>query len=150
MKGLSNMPNLAAVLSDEIRRLSRKEVRSACEPLQTQVRDLKKAMRKQSDTIARLEKEIGQLKTVSAQPADKTLAADNIGTTGKIRLTPSSIKKHRKRLKLSQSELSQLLNVSTNTVVRWEAGTSIPRDAYRQGLAELRTMGIKEVKILLG
>ena len=144
------MPNLAAVLSDEIRRLSRKEVRSACEPLQTQVRDLKKAMRKQSDTIARLEKEIGQLKTVSAQPADKTLAADNIGTTGKIRLTPSPIKKHRKRLKLSQSELSQLLNVSTNTVVRWEAGTSIPRDAYRQGLAELRTMGIKEVKILLG
>jgi DNA-binding transcriptional regulator YiaG len=150
MKGLSNMPNLAAVLSDEIRRLSRKEVRSACEPLQTQVRDLKKAMRKQRDTIARLEKQIGQLKTVSAQPADKTLAADNIGTTGKIHLTPSSIKKHRKRLKLSQSELSQLLNVSTNTVVRWEAGTSIPRDAYRPGLAELRTMGIKEVKILLG
>ncbi len=143
------MPNLAAVLRDEIRRLSRKEVRIACGQLQTQVRDLKKAMRKHRDTIARLEKQIGQLKAVSAQPADKILAADNIGTTGKIRLTPSSIKKHRKRLKLSQSELSQLLNVSTNTVVRWEAGTSIPRDAYRPGLAELRTMGIKEVKTLL-
>ncbi len=144
------MPNLAAVLSDEIRRLSRKEVRIACGQLQTQVRDLKKAMRKQRDTIARLEKQIGQLKAVSAQPADnKILAADKIDTTGKIRLTPSSIKKHRKRLKLSQRELSQLLNVSTNTVVRWEAGTSIPRDAYRPGLAELRTMGNKEVKTLL-
>ena len=55
------MPNLAAVLSDEIRRLSRKEVRIACGQLQTQVRDLKKAMRKQRDTIARLEKQIGQL-----------------------------------------------------------------------------------------
>ena len=144
------MPNLAAVLSDEIRRLSRKEVRIACGQLQTQVRDLKKAMRKQRDTIACLEKQIGQLKAVSAQPADnKILAADKIDTTGKIRLTPSSIKKHRKRLKLSQRELSQLLNVSTNTVVRWEAGTSIPRDAYRPGLAELRTMGNKEVKTLL-
>ena len=82
-------------------------------------------------------------------PEEKGAMALNIGTMGKIRLTPSSIKKHRKRLKLSQSELSQLLNVSTNTVVRWEAGTSIPRDAYRPGLAELRTMGIKEVKTLL-
>ncbi|SVB12739.1 uncharacterized protein METZ01_LOCUS165593, partial [marine metagenome] len=80
------MPNLAAVLSNEIRRLSRKEVRIACGQLQTQVRDLKKAMRKQRDTIARLEKQIGQLKAVSGQPSDKILAADNIGTTGKIRL----------------------------------------------------------------
>ena len=45
--------------------------------------------------------------------------------------------------------MGKLLNVSTNTVVRWEAVTSIPRDAYRPGLAELRTMGIKEVKTLL-
>ncbi|HIG56110.1 MAG TPA: helix-turn-helix domain-containing protein [Candidatus Latescibacteria bacterium] len=143
------MPNLVAVLSDEIRRLSRKEVRIACEPLQSQVRDLKKVMRKQRDTIARLEQQISQLKAVSAKPADKIIAADNIGTTRQIRLSPSSIKKHRKRLKISQSELSRLLNVSTNTVVRWEAGTSIPRDTYRPGLAQLRTMGIKEVKTLL-
>ena len=72
------------------------------------------------------------------------------GVMGQIRLSSTSIKKHRKRLKLSQGELGQLLSVSTNTIVRWEAGTSKPRDTYRSGIARLRNMGIREARKLLG
>ena len=46
--------------------------------------------------------------------------------------------------------MGKLLNVSTNTIGRWEAGTSKPRESYRPGLAQLRTMGVREVKKLLG
>ena len=49
------MPNLAVVLNDEIRRLARKEVRAASDPLQDQIRELKKNMRLQRDTISHLQ-----------------------------------------------------------------------------------------------
>ena len=143
------MPNLATILKDEIGRLARKEVRAVCGPIQDQVRDLKKTVRQQRDLISRLEKQIGQLKAVSAKPSEKILSAPDV-QSAQIRLSASSIKKHRKRLKLSQTELGQLLNVSTNTIVRWEAGTSKPRESYRPGIAQLRTMGVREVKKLLG
>ena len=114
------------------------------------MRDLKKTVRQQRDTISRLEKAIGQLKAISAKPSEKILSAPDVGDSAQIRLSSSSIKKHRKRLKLSQTELGKLLNVSTNTIVRWEAGTSKPRAAYRPSIAQLRTMGVREVKKMLG
>ena len=144
------MPNLAVLLKDEIGRLARKEVRASCGPLQDQVRDLKNTVRQQRASISRLEKEISQLKAVSAKTSEKILSAPDVGSSTHIRLSAGSIKKHRKRLKLSQTELGKLLNVSTNTIVRWEAGTSKPREAYRPGIAQLRTMGIREVKKILG
>lgn len=144
------MPNLAVLLKDEISRLARKEVRASCGPLNDQVRDLKNTVRQQRASISRLEKEIGQLKAVSAKPSEKILSAPDVDNSTHIRLSAGSIKKHRKRLKLSQTELGKLLNVSTNTIVRWEAGTSKPREAYRPGIAQLRTMGIREVKKMLG
>ena len=144
------MPNLAVLLKDEMGRLARKEVRTSCGPLQAQLRALKKTVRPQRDTISRLEKAIGQLMAISATPSEKILSAPDVGDSGQIRLSASSIKKHRKRLKLSQTELGKLLNVSTNTIVRWEAGTSKPRAAHRPGIAQLRTMGVREVKKMLG
>ena len=144
------MPNLAVLLKDEIGRLARKEVRTFCGPLQDQLRDLKKTVRQQRDTISRLEKAIGQVKAISATPSEKILSATDVGDSTQIRFSASSIKKHRKRLKLSQTELGKLLNVSTNTIVRWEAGTSKPRAAYLPGIAQLRTMGVREVKKMLG
>ena len=144
------MPNLAVLLKDEISRLARKEVRASCGPLNDQVRDLKNTVRQQRASISRLEKEIDQLKAVSAKPSEKILSAPDVDNSTHIRLSAGSIKKHRKRLKLSQTELGKLLNVSTNTIVRWEAGTSKPREAYRPGIAQLRTMGIREVKKMLG
>ena len=67
-----------------------------------------------------------------------------------LRIAPNTIKKHRKRLKLSQAELGEILNVSTNTVLRWEAGTSKPRSKHLPGLDQLRTISKRELKKQLG
>ena len=146
------MPNLATLLKEEISKIVRKEV-------QDQVRELQKTVREQRDALARLEKQRGPAKAkAAAKPAAaKPTAAKPVakvrkapaGTGDKrkqIRISPNTIKKHRRRLKLSQAELGELLNVSTNTVLRWEAGTSKPRSKHLPGLSQLRSMGLREVK----
>ncbi len=143
------MPNIANLLKEEISRLARKEIRSACTPLQQQLRELRKTVRQQRETIDSLQQRVNQLQALSSSPTEKILEASAIDDDKQIRLSGSSIKKHRQRLGLSQGELGQLLNVSTNTIVRWEQGTSKPRAAYRTGLAQIRTMGVREVKKLL-
>ena len=143
------MPNIAQLLKDEISRLARKEVRAASAPLQQQIRELKKTNRQQREAIDMLLRRIDQLQALAGSPTDKILKASAVENDRQIRLSGTSIKKHRKRLGLSQGDLGQLLNVSTNTIVRWEQDKSKPREAYRSGIAQLRTMGVREVKKLL-
>ncbi|MXX40708.1 MAG: helix-turn-helix domain-containing protein, partial [Gemmatimonadetes bacterium] len=85
-----------------------------------------------------------------AKPAAKTSEASAGDKRKQLRISPNTIKKHRKRLKLSQADLGKLLNVSTNTVLRWEAGSSKPRGQHLPGLAKLRTMSKRELKEQLG
>ena len=141
------MPNLAALLREEISKIARKEV-------QDQVRELMKTVREQRDALARLEKRIGPAKAkaaakpAAAQPAAKVSEAPAGAKEKQIRISPDTILKHRKRLKLSQAELGKLLNVSTNTVLRWEAGKSKPRGKHLPGLDQLRSISLREVKKL--
>ena len=158
------MPNLATLLKEEISKIVRKEV-------QDQVRELQKTVREQRDALARLEKQSGPAKAkaatkpaatksaatkpaaakpAAAKPAAKVSKAPAGDKRKQIRISPNTIKKHRKRLELSQAELGELLNVSTNTVLRWEAGTSKPRSKHLSGLGQLRSMGLREVKKQLG
>ena len=104
--------------------------------IQNQLRDLKEKVRQQGKIITQL---ANSRSSATAPPrADES--------DPKIRLSPTSIKKHRTRLKLSQGQLGALLKVNINTIVRWEAGTSMPRARHRAQLAQLRTMGIRQVK----
>ncbi len=150
------MPNLAALLKEEISKIVRKEV-------QDQVRELKKTVLEQRDALARLEKQSGPAKAKAAKPAAKpaakSAAAKPAAKVSKApaddkrkqpRISPDTIKKHRKRLKLSQAQLGELLNVSTNTVLRWEAGTSKPRSKHLPALAQLRSKSLRDLKQQLG
>ena len=149
------MPTLVALLKEEISKIARKEV-------QDQVRELKQTVREQRDAIARLEKQIGPAKAKAAtksaakpaaKPAAKVRKVRQASAGDKrkqLRIAPNTIKKHRKRLKLSQAELGKILNVSTNTVLRWEAGTSKPRSKHLPGLDQLRTISKRELKKQLG
>ena len=157
------MPTLAALLKEEISKIAQKEV-------QDQVRELKKTVREQRDAIARLEKQIGPAKAktkvkakakaktkakakaepAAAKPAAKVSKAPTVDKRKQPRIAPDTIKKHRKRLKLSQADLGKFLNVSTNTVLRWEAGTSKPRGKHLPELAKLRSISLRELKEQLG
>ena len=141
------MPNVVQVLREEITRLARKEVRTACDPLRKQVRTLRQTVKGQQETITKLERALAKMATVSS---DNSASLDSPEEeTTRARVTPASIKRHRNRLKLSQAELGTLLDVSTNTIVRWEAGTSKPRVQYRAALLKMRDLGRRDVTKML-
>ena len=142
------MPNVAKVLKQEISRLARKEVRAGFTPLKEQIRDLKNLVAQQKKLIARLEERLTQLDGQRAGNGEKDGPAGG-EKPRRIRITPRSIKSQRARLHLSQAQLGLLLDVSTNTVVRWETGRTVPRPRHREELARLRTMGVRQVKKLL-
>ena len=141
------MPNVAQVLREEITRLARKEVRTECDPLRKQVRTLRQTVKGQQETIAKLEKALGKMATLSTDTSASLYAPEEEET--RARVTSASIKRHRNRLKLSQAELGTLLDVSTNTIVRWEAATSKPRVQHRAALIKMRDLGRRDVTKML-
>ena len=139
------MPDLKNLLNDEIRRLARKEIRIALEPLMTQIANQKK-------TISDLKKQIVDLEKMmrKANPekiAEIEEAAENEDT--KIRLNAAGIIRIRKKHKLTQSELAKLLGVATHTVSIWELGKSAPRAAMKQKICDLRSVGKREINARL-
>ena len=142
------MPNILQSFREEVSRIARKEVRAACDPLKKHVRVLRRTVREQQEVIAKLERTLSKVVNLSGgTPA--TLYTPKEEKKTKARVTAGSIKRHRHRLGLSQTELGQLLDVSLNSVVRWEGGKSRPRAQHQAALVRLRSMGVREVRKML-
>ena len=144
------MPNVAQVLKEEVSRLSRKEIRAQCGPLRKQLQSLRKTVRDQQQQIETLEKALSKMVSQTAGEAGTSLYAPTESDgSSRARVTPASIRRHRLRLNLSQAELAHLLSVSTNTIVRWEQGSSAPRAQHRTALLRVRDMGRRDVTRIL-
>ena len=109
------MPNIAAVLKEEIRRLAKKEIRA-------QVGTTKQAVVKYRSDIAKLkrvlsqqEREIKLLKKQQPQAEEEPEEA--------IRFSARSVKAQRSRLGLSAADYGKLVGVSGLTIYNWEHGT---------------------------
>ena len=135
------MPDIKTVLSEEIRRLAKKEIKLAVIPLQ-------KLAAEQRRTISELKKRIAVLEKQSA-PAEKVAVSDETAAGAeekKLRLNAAGIIRVRTKLKLTQSEFAKLLNVSTHTVSMWELDKSSPRKDARAAICALRKLGKRELK----
>jgi len=140
------MPNIAAVLKDEIARIARKEVR-------TQTGDFKKASAQYRAHIAALRRRVDelerQLKRVgkganrgSPAPAAPQSEEDAAGTPRRFSATRLSAQ--RKKLGLSAADFAALLGVSGQSVYKWEHGEARPRARQLEAIAELRGIGKRE------
>jgi DNA-binding transcriptional regulator YiaG len=132
------------VLKEEISRIARKEIRARVDPLKKQVIDLRRRLRAAEATLLQLQKTTN--KTANTVSRQSGAIVPDVEETRQIRISPNSVKKLRTRLRLTQAQMAQLVDVSTNTVVRWEQGTSSPRGGSRAVIASMRSMGIKQVK----
>jgi DNA-binding transcriptional regulator YiaG len=137
------MPNVGAVIREEITRLSRRESR-------TQVSTTKKATLQHRHEIAALKRQYANLARQVALLNRKVLSApatasNGPGTNGKkVRFVAKGLRSQRERLGLSQPNLSKLLGVSPQTVYNWEHGESRPRAEQLAKIAALRTLGKRE------
>ncbi|MCQ2353319.1 MAG: helix-turn-helix domain-containing protein [Victivallaceae bacterium] len=135
------MPDIKQVLSEEIRRLARKEIRIATQALEKSVSMLRHQLSEEKKTIALLEKRLTVLdKTSPLKPA--AVAASPV----KVRMNAKGIVRLRKKLKLTQDKLAALVGVAAHTVSLWEQGKTSPRQAQKEKLGALRSAGKRELK----
>jgi DNA-binding transcriptional regulator YiaG len=137
------MPNIAAVLKEEICRLAKKEVK-------LQVGKTQKASAQYRRDIANLKRQLGQ------QEREIKLLKKQQGQTPKeeepsesVRFSARSVKAQRSRLGLSAADYGKLVGVSGLTIYNWEHEKSRPRKAQLAALVTVRGIGKREALLKL-
>ena len=133
------MPNLNQILKEEIVRLAKREIKQQVGPLKDQLVDVRRTAREQRRRIEQLEREL-------ASKADKETVSRTVSEDDDVRVRKGSVKKHRERLGISQREMGLLLEVSNFTISNWELDKSSPNGQNKLAFAELRAMGVREVR----
>jgi DNA-binding transcriptional regulator YiaG len=141
------MGKMEQTLKSEITRLAKKQLRVTCLPLARDIRRLKRTVSALCKTVAVLAKLGAELRAQRTAERAKLAAAPE--EMKAARISPLLIKKLRKRLGISQSEVATLIGVSTNAVGFWEQGKSRPTDRNRGALVALRKLGRREVAGIL-
>jgi DNA-binding XRE family transcriptional regulator len=131
------MPNIGALLKQEIARLSRRETRS-------EVHTTKKASAQHRRDIAALKREVETLKRQVALLQRQALKAPSVApvesTTRKVRFVAKGLRSQRKRLGISAEDYGRLVGVSAQSIYNWERGNVTPRAEQVTALAALRGM----------
>ena len=139
------MPNIGAVLKDEIARISKKvsrqevgTLKKASNTARTQLAALKKQ-------VQQLEREVAQLRRKATQPQASQPSLDS----QTVRFSAKGLRSLRQRLSLSAQEMGQLVEVSGPTIYSWEGAKTAPRPEQKLVLAGLRTIGKREARAQL-
>jgi DNA-binding transcriptional regulator YiaG len=143
------MPNIGALLKEEISRLSRKETRAQLEALKrasAQYRQSITALRRQLIT---LEREVARLSRQQANGAARAAAAGVEEEAPKVRFSSKWLRPAREKLGLSAADYGKLAGVTAQSVYNWERGATEPRGAQLQAIGELRGIGKREAKARL-
>jgi DNA-binding transcriptional regulator YiaG len=135
------MPNIAAVLREEIARLARKEVRAQVGPLQKKGADHRRHIAALRREIAGLERQIAGLRKQIAKSA-KGAPAEATGPT--VRFSPKWVAADRSRLGLSARDYGRLVGVTQLTIYNWEKGKSKPQARQLASWAKVRGIGKRE------
>lgn len=136
------MPNIAAVLKDEIARIARKEVRA-------QTAEFKKSSAQHRSHIATLRRRIEdlerQLKRASKAGRGAAAAPAEEEPQGTPRrFSATRLAAQRRKLGLSAAEFGSLIGVSGQSVYKWEHGEARPRARQLEAIASLRGIGKRE------
>jgi DNA-binding transcriptional regulator YiaG len=137
------MPNVGAILKEEITRLSRKELRR-------QLGGMKKASAQARRHIAALRRQIGgleqQLSVLRKRVIERKAGSVTATDTSERRFVAKGLRAHRARLDLSAEEYGRLVGVSAQTIYSWERKRSVPRVTQRASLAAVRGLGKREAR----
>ena len=135
------MPNLAAVLKEEIVRLARREIRK-----QTTV--LRKASVQYRKDIAAMKRRLSDLQR-KVLPLEKQVLKSTPSPAAEpeaehVRFSVKGLRSQRKRLGLSAANYGNLVGVTGQTIYSWEQETSRPRQVQVARIAALRHLGRRE------
>ncbi len=136
------MPNVGAILKDEITRLSKRVVREHIDPIHSVTSAHRKQLAVLKKQVQQLQREIALLRKNSTQARTKPEAVN--GT--QFRFSAKGLKSLRSRLSLSAEDFGRLVNVGQQTIYNWENEKTIPRSTQVPAIAELRGIGKREAR----
>ena len=136
------MPNIGAILKDEISRLCRREIRKQVQP----VRKVSAGYRRD---IAALKRQVQDLQRRTSALAKRAVQAggnnDKAGEPARAsRFVAKGLRSLRSRLGLSASDLARLMSVSDQSIYNWELKKTTPRKEQLATLAGIRSLGKRE------
>jgi len=140
------MPNIAAVLKEEISRLARKEIREQTNALRKGSAQYRKDIAELKRRLSDLQRKVSFLEKQASKglPSHVTEAAAE-----GVRFTAKGLRSQRQRTGLSAADFGKLIGVSDQTVYNWERGRSRPRKAQLARIAALRGLGKREAQARL-
>ncbi len=140
------MPNIAVVLKDEIRRLARREIKASTSAIKEAIVQFRREIAQLKRLLRRLQVEIAYLKRHDSQPRQRPPVEEEGEELLGVRYSARSVKRQRKRLRLSAADFGKLLGVSTLTVYNWENGKARPTKARILALVAARDLGRREAR----
>ena len=137
------MPDFKQTFQEEVRRLARKELKA-----------LDEKIAEQKKTITALQKRVNELEkkqsVIVAKPAETEKVQTAPAQEGrKVRFSPKSLVKFRKKYTLSQKALAILLGVTPFTVSHWEIGKNRPRTVQIEAFNALVKLGKRKLYALV-
>ena len=137
------MSDFKQIFSDEIRRLSRKEIKIALEPLVKSLAYQRQTIVELRRQLKALEKQTGFVAPAAPEKMPELpVAADKAVVR---RINGKRLTDMRTKMKLSQAQFAALLGVSLSTIVNWEKDKRAPRAAQKEKIAALRMLGKREI-----
>ena len=140
------MPNLAAVMKEEIRRLARSEVKAETATSKRLVALHRKDISELKRQVRDLSREVAYLRR-QEQKSVGTASATEPAVV--LRFSPGWVEAHRHRLQLSAADYGHLVGVSALTIYNWEKGKTKPRQQQLAAWAEVRTLGKRDALMRL-
>jgi len=136
------VPNIGTVLKEEVRRLAKKEIKSATRSTKQLVAQHRREIASLKRIVRAQQREIRFLKAQESKRLNQPVTAEE-PAEGQ-RFSARSVRSQRRRLGLSAEQFAKLLGVSGLTVYHWEHGKARPRKQRLAALFALRNIGRRE------
>lgn len=139
------MPNIGAILKQEISRLARREIGG-------QVKATRKAVAQSRHAIAALKRQVAALERQVAlleRRALDSVSAVPKGPAASVRFVARGLRAQRNRLGLSAADYGKLVGVSAQSIYNWEQQHAKPRAGQLAAIAGLRSIGKREARTQL-
>ncbi len=143
------MPNLAATLKEEIRRLARKEIKTQTDSTKQAVSQYRREIAQLKRQLREQDKKIASLEVQDRKREGRPEAAAEGDEAEGMRFSPQWVKSQRKRLGLSAADYAKLVGVSSLSIYNWENGRNRPRQSQLAALAAVRGIGKREARAKL-
>lgn len=137
------MTPFATALKTEVTRLARKELRQATAGLQTASAQYRKEIATLKRRVAELDR---QLRALSRMAPAKAPTPEP--PQARPRITPKGMRALRTRLKLTRTEMGQLMAVSEQTISNWETDTA-PRPQHFPRILAARSLTARAARQIL-